>query len=423
MTFKSSSICFACFAAFLAVFAVPARARATHDTAQHGALPAAIENREWYIAQYFTHKETEIGMPDGRVVPERLPYIAFKGGTIEGSPGCGWFTGTYGKLSDRLTLSAVWSESKGTPCNDEDKKAAAKILSDFTRVRQIKVEPDYWHSDALLLADAAGETMITLGPKRSGNDLSELHDTFWHVSRLAGSAADFDGAVIEIEQRGVRFSTPSYFREFPFEYKLAGLEFFPAWARGEDSSSNRFTQDRQIASSFEKAMRRISSYSSSNGNLTFWSKEKLPILTLAPVHQMGIENRRWRISKYLVEGGAKGDGDGLIDAKKPAEITFLNGRVDGSPGCGAWVGAYQLSGNELKYDAAFMLAGTCFRDEEEQGKLVVKSFAKEMLIEEGEGHILLRDTNGRVRVLLEPYRGLSLGDGAELERAGRESRE
>ncbi len=47
-------------------------------------------------------------------------------------------------------------------------------------------------------------------------------------------------------------------------------------------------------------------------------------MMLNSFQQKGIEDRRWRIAKYLDTAAKLKDADGLTDAKEPAEITFLN---------------------------------------------------------------------------------------------------
>jgi heat shock protein HslJ len=117
----------------------------------------------------------------------------------------------------------------------------------------------------------------------------------------------------------------------------------------------------------------------------------------------GIENRRWRIAKYRGDGTQNGDGQGLIDAMKTAEITFAKGRIHGSPTCGGLVGTYKLSGIQLTIQADFVLAGFCPLEQLAQNQLVLTALKGDLRIEEKDDHILLRDTSGNARVLLVPY--------------------
>ncbi len=126
-------------------------------------------------------------------------------------------------------------------------------------------------------------------------------------------------------------------------------------------------------------------------------------LAFAKAVPSGIENRRWRIAKYRGDSTQKGDEQGLIDAAKTAEITFSKGRLRGSPTCGALVGTYTLSGDQLTVQADVLIAGFCPPDQLAQNLLVVNALNGELRIEEKEDHVFLRDKNGKARVLLVPY--------------------
>ena len=370
-------------------------------TTPHGARPGDIEGREWSIGKYFVNKEE--AWPHHRIGRKGVPYISFSSGVIEGSPGCGRFTGKYSRSGEQLTVSAEWTDDKGRSCDAEENKNAAQILKALNNVRRIHVEPPYWHEDALLLTDSKGARQIDLLPMQTGKDLSELQDTFWHLTQLQGSRADFSGVVIDIRRLGVTFSTPSYFISIPFEYKLAGLEFFPAYASGTDAKNSKLPQDQQIATVFETALHKIGSYKLSQGSLTFFGIDGQPIMVLDSLPQRGIESRRWHIAKYRGEGTQKGDEEGLIEAMNTAEITFLNGRVEGSPTCGGWEGTYKLSGDQLTVHADVVLNGRCPPGMWAQSQLVVNAFRGDMRIDERDDHILLRDKNGKAHILLVPY--------------------
>jgi hypothetical protein len=81
----------------------------------------------------------------------------------------------------------------------------------------------------LAVASIALNNSIRTGPSK---DLSELQDTFWHLTELQGARSDFSGVVIDIDRYGITFSAPRYFRSFPFEYKTTTtrLKFYPASA-------------------------------------------------------------------------------------------------------------------------------------------------------------------------------------------------
>ena len=125
-------------------------------------------------------------------------------------------------------------------------------------------------------------------------------------------------------------------------------------------------------------------------------------MVLNCLQQKGIENRRWRIAKYRGDRTQKGN-EGLLDATEPAEITFLHGRVEGSPECGAWEGIYEVSDDRVTVQAGWVLAGFCYPAGLAQDGPVEDAFKGELQIEGQGDHIVLRDMTGKARILLVPY--------------------
>jgi heat shock protein HslJ len=420
---KSLLICLG-VSCFLAT--VSAQTNALDRTALQRARHADLEDHEWYISRFFSDKIEKLphhGRPQKGAPHTAWPYIAFASGMIEGSPGCGRFTGSYRRSREQLTIFVGWTDEKEKSCGDGEKADAEQILSALTHVQRISVAPESWGSTAILLTDGEGATQIRLSPLQTGKDLSELQDTFWHLTQLGGSNADFSGVVIHIGEEAITFSTFSYFSSSLFQYKLTGLEFRPGHGssvygsvNGAVIKSSKSSQDRQIGELFEKVLQKADSYELSRGGLTFFDKDRQPIMALNSVRRRGIENYHWRIAKYRgqvppdfrpppgfppPEVTQQTDKEGLIDAKL-ADIIFLNGRVRGSTGCGGWEGTYTLSGDQLVFQASFALFGTCEPEGFTQSPLVVNAFKGELRIEEKDDHILLRDKNGKARLLLAP---------------------
>lgn len=373
---------------------------ALDNTHSRGAHPADLEGHEWVISNFFVDKEQT--WPYYKIGQKSDPYVRFESGAIEGSPGCGRFTGSYRRSGAQLTISAEWTDEKAVPCGSGEKKNAEQILMSLTNVRGIHVEPAYWDSDALLLTDAKGSTQVTLGPMEPGRDLSELQDSFWRIAEIQGSHADFSGVIIDIGKGQITFSTVLYFASFPFRYKLTGLKFFPAGTH-TIAANNKEWRDQRVAKLFENILHKTSSYDVSHGSVTFFGKDQQAIMVLTSLPQEGIENRRWRIAKYRGNGTQHGDEEGLIEATEPAEITLLHGRVEGSPGCGGWVGTYEVSGDHLTVQAGWVLAGFCYPAGFAQDRLVEAAFKGELQIEQKGDHLLLRDMTGKARILLVPY--------------------
>ncbi|HKN15619.1 MAG TPA: META domain-containing protein [Candidatus Sulfotelmatobacter sp.] len=238
---------------------------------------------------------------------------------------------------------------------------------------------------------------------RPGKDLSELQDTFWHLTQLQGTHSDLSGVVIDIDRYAMTFSAPLYFRSFSFEYKTTTtqLKFYPASAYSDITKSNR--SQWQIAEQFEKSLYMIRFYDLHDGRLTFLAEDRHPIMVLQSLRHEGIENRRWRIAQYRGDTGQQTADQGLVDARSTAEITFLNGLIFGSPTCGGWTGGFKVSGKQLTVAADVILAGFCPPEEWSESLAIIKAFKGELSIEESEDQILLRDKDGRARVRLVPF--------------------
>ena len=120
-------------------------------------------------------------------------------------------------------------------------------------------------------------------------------------------------------------------------------------------------------------------------------------------HHDGIENRWWHIARYQGNNPRRADEEGLIETKVAAEITFKNGRIEGSAGCGALVGDYTVSGDHLTIHADFVLAGLCLEGEVQNG-LVISALRASVRIEQNDDRVILRDRDGKAQILLIPYR-------------------
>ena len=256
---------------------------------------------------------------------------------------------------------------------------------------------------AISLLAVASIALDNSSQTRPGKDLTELQDTFWHLTELQGTHPDFSGVVIDINSYAITFSAPRYFRSFHFEYETTTtrLKFYPASAYSDVTKSNR--SKWQISKQFEKDLYMIRFYDLHEGKLTFFAEDRHPIMVLQSLPQEGIENRRWRIAGYRGDAGQQPENQGLVDARSTAEITFLNGLIFGSPTCGGWAGSYALSGKQLTVVADALLAGYCPPDEWAESLAVVKAFKGELSIEEAENQILLRDKDGKAWARLVPF--------------------
>src|SRR5690349_20899995 len=121
----------------------------------------------------------------------------------------------------------------------------------------------------------------------------------------------------------------------------------------------------------------------------------LPPLAFAKWPTHPIENRRWRIGKYRVDGTQKGDEQGVVEVAKTADIKFSRRHLSGSPTCGGLGGTYKLHGDELTIQPEFYLAGFCPLDQLGQNRLVLNALRGELRIEQKNDHIVLRDADGK----------------------------
>jgi heat shock protein HslJ len=399
-----------------------APAATSDNAARPGATSDDLEGREWRIAFYLSRPYSPsnsfngvLASTDNQIYFWRaMPYIAFDEGAIKGSPGCGQFTGSYHRLGDQLTILAQWTDDKGTPCDDMERYAASTVLQDLAMVRRIDISHKYdgfgynpyaLYPYALSLRDENDRNQFILVPIRIGKDFSELHDTFWHLTRLEGSSAGLSHAAIHIDVSHITFSTPSYIYSIPFQYNLSELGFYPAIKQDANNENSNYSEDRQTANTFDDVLHKVGSYQVKHGHLTLFDKDRRPIMVLNPFRHKGIENRMWRIAKVRIGVAAQTDSEGLTDAKVPAWIVLLNDRVEGSPGCGSFLnGTYKLSGSELTLQTSNSCSGGGWSGENQtQANWVNISFKDELRIEQRHNQIILRDMNGQAQILLVPF--------------------
>jgi heat shock protein HslJ len=382
---------------------VSASAAAQENSPPRAAPALNIEGRTWRMSGFEYVRPLQLPSRGSRHKPAE--YIKFQDGTIEGSSGCGHLAGSYRQEDEQLMISAEWRDREGSPCNGDEKEQGRRVLNALSHVQRIQASPPKWHLDTLYLDNEEGKTHIVLWPTQSGADLSELDDTFWHLKLLSGSEADFSSVVIHIGglgSGGIIFSTLSQEFLVPVRYRWAGIEFDTVSQQSTKENYSKIPQELQLRTVFENALLEVQSYELNAGRLTFLNKDREPIIVLSDFPKEGIENRTWRIAKYRGDGKQPSDENGLVESGA-AFILFMNGRVTGSPGCGGWWGTYKLSGDRLKVDAELALAGTCYPEQFTEDDLAVNAFKSELWITKQDDRIILRESNGRPRIVLVPY--------------------
>lgn len=362
---------------------------------------STLDGREWLISP--PAEDQSQTWPHHTLTRRRHPYIALLGETITGSSGCGTLAGKLHGAGDRISMEVRWTDDPAMACDAADRNDASQIVGSLNRVARIVAPPKYWQDDAFLLSSGKGETLVVLSPMKTGNDLSDLQDSFWRLSKLDGMDTKSPDIVIWIDQGQVTLSMPSILHSYPFRYELAGLKFFPAWRNGVDRSKTDFAEGQKVAVAFEASLHRVANYHLEGEHLIFSDKDQRRLMVLDRLRALGLETQHWRIVKYRSAEESAADRDGLTIAAEFADVTFLQGRVFGTPGCGGWVGSYSLQGDTLAFNADFMLAGLCRPAETAQGEWVVKAFKGKLRIEDRGNGILLRRSDGRAAVVLVKY--------------------
>lgn len=247
-------------------------------------------------------------------------------------------------------------------------------------------------------------------PAQPSIEFSRLHNTFWHLEEIQGSDTNTPGVIVSIQSAyssgdeiSITFSTPSYSVGFLLWNTPGGLDSVTVYDKRGVPKSERFSQDQQSAKIFESALHRICRYELRDEVLKLVDSGGHPIMVLSSVRQIGIENRRWRIAKYSGGDFSLIGEKGLIEAKVPGDITFLNGQIYGSPGCGGFTGTYTVSRNKVESDVGTGLGGLCSSEGFEQGQAVVGDVKGDRRIEKQGKNILLCDQGGRPVLLLVPF--------------------
>jgi hypothetical protein len=117
-----------------------------------------------------------------------------------------------------------------------------------------------------------------------------------------------------------------------------------------------------------------------------------PLVLTAP-----FENARWVVRSYF-------DGRALTNPQATSSIAFVNGRIQGGSTCGPFDGDYYLSGATVRVHAETVLSdGPCFDINLKEAQAILDALNMgERRIEQRAGRILLRDTTGRIQIVLAP---------------------
>jgi hypothetical protein len=80
----------------------------------------------------------------------------------------------------------------------------------------------------------------------------------------------------------------------------------------------------------------------------------------------------------------------------------VNNFIDGSPGCGALLGNYILSGTRLKASVGWLLGGYCPGEFKPQNDGIIKAISGERTVQHDDQRMVLRDAQETIQVILRP---------------------
>jgi hypothetical protein len=238
---------------------------------------------------------------------------------------------------------------------------------------------------AVIVAFVHGPSTAT-----TASDLSELAGTFWRLDRLDGTSNDTSAIVVHISKFLINVSAPCVARLYPVSYASGTLKIEPS----AGSASCQGTKSSAIAA-VETSLPKIAGYVVKADVLRFLDDRSHPVLTLSRVTATGLENNEWSIDQYY-------DGANLVPATPGARVTFVNKFIDGSPGCGALLGNYILSGTRLKASVGWLLGGYSPGEVKPQNDGIIKALSGERTVERDDQRMVLRDAQETIQVILRP---------------------
>ena len=218
----------------------------------------------------------------------------------------------------------------------------------------------------------------------------ELAGTFWRIDSLAGTTDDSSNVVVYISKSLVRISVPCLAVGYPYRYEHGSLTIVPSPA---SRSSCRDIVRSHAIDVIEANLSGIAGSTIDAEALTFLDDRNRSIMKVSRLNANGLENQQWSIDQYF-------DGTQLVASTGEPNVTFFNNIIDGSPGCGGLFGGYRLSGANLQISASWILGGYCPGDYRPQNEAIIGALSGERSIERDNERILLRDAQGKTRLVL-----------------------
>ncbi|MFP4003867.1 MAG: hypothetical protein ACLFV8_08835 [Alphaproteobacteria bacterium] len=223
--------------------------------------------------------------------------------------------------------------------------------------------------------------------------------SFWILISSTNQTSIAD-AIFHLEGRFLSLDTPRYRHSWAFRFAAGEMVF----TNGDTTAGVVKGKESDIIRSIDLMMTQVRKAELNGDVLSLLDASDRPVFVLKRLRATGLEFRKWYISSFF-------DGASLVstDSKFPDEltpyITFINGRIHGSPGCGGLLGlSYVLDGQNLSVSGGVLiLRGTCSSGVWESSASVFEALGGDKIVEQDGERILLQNSEGRTQIILTPW--------------------
>jgi hypothetical protein len=228
-------------------------------------------------------------------------------------------------------------------------------------------------------------------------DFAAPEEVYWRLTHFRG-VSDVSNVILLTGSSMLEFSHPCFLFGLVV-LQTGGTIQIPE--EGIGWSNRRGEECHEAGSSaitgIERSVPLIRFSSLTGQELRFLDGENQTIATFVRFEPKGFEVRMWQIVEYS-------DGKKLIPAERLAWVRFIQGQIDGTPGCSrGFFGTYNLVGDQLNIsDISYLVTGFCSPGYETQNDLVMKAMREDVLIVELNGsYATLLDKSGAKRMILK----------------------
>jgi hypothetical protein len=221
--------------------------------------------------------------------------------------------------------------------------------------------------------------------------------SFWTLASFADGPQDTD-AIFHFEGQSLSLDVPCYRRSWAYRYEANVMSFANPW--GSESRCNG--EAPPIIASFDSTIPNVKVPQVNGDILSLLDGSGRALFVLKRLTATGLENRKWHISSFF-DGTSLVSTSGKFTAPLVSYITFMHGSLQGSPGCGGFLGSYSLVGQRATIAAGAILAGLCPAGEFELGGAVCAALSGDRAIEQDGDRVVLRDPQGRIQIVLTPW--------------------